>query len=532
MYKTAFVDQCGYLPDSVKKVTFRAKRPVSFYVCKSDGTRVFEAVADKRVRNASAGEVNYIGDFSSLTQPGQYYIIAEDRSESDSFAIRQHVYDEVFQKAMYFYYLQRCGEDLPEHAAGKFAHHACHMDKAVVYGPTDERVDVTGGWHDAGDYGRYMVPSVMAVAQLLYAWERNRRLCEGYKGAAGEQQAMPAYLQEIKYEIDWMCKMQREDGALYHKATCSGFCGFIMPDGEKEAIILSPVSVTATADFAAVTAMAARFYKVYDEAYAKRLEEVSRRAYGAMKKMDMPGGFKNPEGIRTGEYDDETDLDERYWAAAELYKAFGDACYREDFEKLAQGAVYQGYGWMDMGTYGNLAYLSTEYPVSALLKKKIQKAMLKLGKQKLETVSKDGYGTALKKDEYAWGSNMSAANNGLHLYDAYVISGEKKYLDAAREQIHYLLGRNPMGLCYVTGCGTDAVKHPHHRPSIYVGRAMPGMLSGGPCGWMADETVKGMLDPKTAPAKMLVDMSGSYSTNEVTIYWNSAFIALLASVMQ
>ena len=184
-----------------------------------------------------------------------------------------------------------------------------------------------------------------------------------------------------------------------------------------------------------------------------------------------------------------------------------------------------------MGTYGNLAYLTTTNPVNPILKRKIEKAMCRTGKERLSVVEKDGYGTALKKTEYIWGCNMNVANNGLHLYDAYQITGEQKYLDAAREQIHYLLGRNPMGICYVTGCGTDAITHPHHRPSAFVGAAMPGMLSGGPCDWMADPLCKTLLMPKTPPAKMIVDMTGSYSTNEVTIYWNSALIALLASVM-
>lgn len=89
-----------------------------------------------------------------------------------------------------------------------------------------------------------------------------------------------------------------------------------------------------------------------------------------------------------------------------------------------------------------------------------------------------------------------------------------------------------MGLCYLTGCGTDAIKHPHHRPSGFLGKAMPGMLSGGPCNWLADETVKQIFTKETAPARSLADMTGSYSTNEVTIYWNSAFVQLLLSVIK
>lgn len=533
MYKTVYVNQCGYVPSGMKKVTIRSKKPMKFQVIRSTGEPVFEGIADKKVKNASAGEVDYIGDFSALTQEGRYYIIAENFSESDSFVIDKNAYDDVFQKAMDFYYLQRCGQELSKEAAGDFAHCACHTGETIVYGDEKKVVDVTGGWHDAGDFGRYVSPAAMTVAQLFLAWERNTALCESYECPDKTQKSeLPAFLAELKYELDWMCKMQREDGALYHKVTCKNFCGFIMPEEEKDLLIVSPVSVTATGDFAAVTAMAVKFYKPYDPEYAKKLETASKKAYEAMKKMELPGGFKNPEGIGTGEYDDANDLDERYWAAAQLYKEFGDAVYREDFEKLAQDMIYQGYGWRDMGSYGNLAYLSSDRPVNKSLKKKIEKAMLKRAKERLAVVNKDGYGTALKKTEYIWGCNMDAANNGLHLYDGYQLTGDRQYLDAAMEQIHYLLGRNPMGLCYMTGCGTNPIKYPHHRQSVFLGKAMPGMLSGGPCDWMADDVVKGLIDPKTPPAKMIVDMTRSYSTNEVTIYWNSAFLVLLASVLK
>ena len=531
MYKKIFVNQCGYLPAMEKKVTFHSEEPVEFCVHKSDGSCIFEGKAEQKIVNESAKETNYIGDFSTVKDAGKYYITAKGLGESDTFKIGEKVYKDAFEKAVYFFYLQRCGCDLPKEYAGLFAHKACHTDEAVVYG-TEEKREVSGGWHDAGDYGRYVGPGAMAVAQLLLAYEANEKMAGQYNELVYEQSEdnLPHYLQELKYELDWMMKMQREDGALYHKVTCYSFCGFIMPEEEKDELVISPVSVTATADFAAVTAMAVRFYKKYDEEYAAKLEEVSRKAYKALKDLKLPGGFKNPAEIVTGEYGDDCDEDERYWAAAELYKAFGDEEYRQDFEQKAKEKIYHGYGWVEMGSYGNLAYLTTEHPVDEELKEIIKKSMIELAEKRYKIVTEDGYGTALLKTEYTWGSNLDTANNGLHLYDGYILTGEKKYLMAAAEQIHYLLGRNPMGLCYLTGCGTDAIKHPHHRPSGFMGKAMPGMLSGGPCDWLADEAVKEVFTKETAPAKSLLDMTGSYSTNEVTIYWNSAFVQLLASV--
>lgn len=534
MYKNIFVNQCGYLPDMTKQVTFRSDRPVTFDVVTSDGRRVFHGTASVRIENPCAGETDYVGDFSALTSPGRYRIVSDNLSESDTFEIAGDIYSDVFQKAFAFFYLQRCGCDLPESAAGIYAHRACHTKHAMVYG-TSDKLDVTGGWHDAGDYGRYIVPGAMAVAQLLYTCEVNPSLAALYHGpneSTTSAATLPPCLEEIKYELDWMLKLQREDGKLYHKASCYRFCSTIMPDAEQDDIVVSPVSATATADFAAVCAMAVRFYEKYDPAYADRLADASRKAYEALRTMEPSQGFKNPPEITTGGYGDPHDTDERYWAAAELYKTFGNAEYREDFEQLARQQIFHGYGWGNMGSYGNRAYLTTEHPVDTDLKKKITEEMIAMAEEKLRIAASDGYGTSLPIEHYFWGSNMAVANNGLHMYDAYLITGRREFLNAAGDQLHYLLGRNPLGLCYLTGCGTDAIKHPHHRPSIYLGKAMPGMLSGGPCGRRADPTAKGVLPEEFPPAKALVDMAGSYSTNEVAIYWNSAFVQLLASVVQ
>lgn len=528
MYKKVRIDQCGYLPYMKKRVTFVSEQPVHFVVCNSTGKAVFEGVAEKRIESKSAGEVNYVGDFTEVSDPGVYYISADAAGESDHFRIGLDAYDGLLQKSMYYFYLSRCGMEL-KGAAGVFSHPACHTGLGTVYG-SGEKKDVSGGWHDAGDYGRYVAPGAMAVAQLLLAYTNNRGLVRQYTNPDSAQKVMPEYLAECKYELDWMMKMQREDGALYHKATCYHFCDFVMPEEETEEMVLSPVSVTATADFAGVTAMAIPYFEEFDPLYAEELAKVSRKAYEALRQMKGMSGFKNPPEITTGEYGDAITEDELYFAAAAMYKAFGDPSYREDFEEIARRKIYHGYGWEDMGSYGNLAYVTCTYPVDQELKKQIKKSMIALADRKLEAAMADGYGNALLLDEYIWGSNLYTACNGLHLYDAYVLTDDKKYLHAAADQLHYLLGRNPMGVCYVTGCGTEPVMRPHHRPSGFLGIPMPGMLSGGPCIWMADDLCKNMFDKNTPPAKSFLDMTGSYSTNEITIYWNSALIQLLAAV--
>lgn len=533
MDKKVFVNQCGYMPKAKKLFTVRSDAPVEFSVYRMNSEDApFEGRTEKRVVTEAAGETDYIADISAIQKPGIYGIRAKGAGESDYFAVGENVYEECLRKTLYMFYLQRCGQELTREEAGDYAHPACHDTAALIYG-TNEKKEVNGGWHDAGDYGRYVGPGAMAVAQLLMAYEQYDKLGDFCETPVAEESVFPPILEEIKYELDWMLKMQNEKGELYHKVTCRNFCGYVMPEKETDELVLSPPSVTATADFAAACAMAVRIYEPYDKEYAIALEKASRKAYEAMKQMDMPGGFKNPEGIVTGEYGDGCDEDERYWAAAELYKAFGDEGYRKDFEEIASRKVYQGYGWEHMGSYGNAAYLSSGRELDKTIKENIEASMIGHGEDLYKASQGNGYGVSLKRGEYIWGSNLLAANNGIQLLDAYHLTGEQKYYEAAWEQLHYLLGRNPKGVCYVTGLGNCPVVNPHHRPSAAVGKAMPGMLSGGPCDWMADELAKDLLEPNAVPpAKCFLDMLGSYSTNEITIYWNSALICLLAGLLK
>ena len=190
MYKRIYVDQCGYQPDMKKYVTFQSQEPVEFAILRSDGSCVMQGKAEKPVNNASAKEIDYIGDFSQITEPGRYYVTAKGLGESDTFTIGNDVYTDAFQKAMHFYYMQRCGCNLPKEAAGIYAHAACHTTEATIYG-TDQKRNVCGGWHDAGDYGRYVGPGAMAVAQLLLSYEANKDMAQQYDNPVYHDETLP-----------------------------------------------------------------------------------------------------------------------------------------------------------------------------------------------------------------------------------------------------------------------------------------------------------------------------------------------------
>lgn len=529
MAQNILVNEVGFYPKYNKKAVFRGEGPVDFAVIDTkDNKVVFEGTSSDAIENKSADEINFILDFSDLKTCGEYYI-SVGNEKSVSFKIDSEVYKDATDKLLRFFYLQRCGMAVTEEYAGIFAHPSCHDTKARIYG-TDKFIDVNGGWHDAGDYGRYIVPAANTIADLLIAIEHNPKLLELDLRIPESGNKMPDLLAEIKYELDWMLKMQdKESGKVYHKVTCASFCDFFMPEKETDELVVCEFSVTATADFAACMAMSAKFYDKYDAAFAATLREVSKKAYEAMKEISLPGGFLNPDGVVTGTYEDKCDRDEQYWAAAELYKEFGEEQYRKDFETLAKEQIMHGYGWEDMGSFGNLAYITTKYETDSELKSAIEKEMIERAEKLYQIAEKESYGISYTPDDYIWGSNMYVAENGSYLYDAYVLTKDEKYLKVARDHVDYLFGKNSCNVSFITGVGTNLIKDPHHRPSAAVKQAMPGMLIGGPnSGLMDPDAVKACTG--LPPAKCFVDTLLSYSTNEETIYWNSALIMLMAQV--
>jgi endoglucanase len=193
-----------------------------------------------------------------------------------------------------------------------------------------------------------------------------------------------------------------------------------------------------------------------------------------------------------------------------------------------------GLGWADVDAYGMHAYMTCENS-SASLKSSFTKQWDDMIAGKLQTMDQDAYASTLGST-YPWGSNMSIANNGMLFlmeYETAQKAGDSKaaeYLSAAQSQLSYLLGDNANSYCFVTGYGTLSPQDTHHRPSQVLGKTMKGMLVGGPDSNLEDPYAQSTLSGAAA-AKCYADSSQSYSCNEVTVYWNSPLIYLLAGIM-
>ncbi len=523
------VNQVGYLPESTKTAVFAdlPENDTTFAVVDAEtGEEVFSGkIEGDGGVNPASGEVNATGDFSDVTEPGRYKVITPSGTESYELSIGEDAYDKLILDTFRMLHLQRCGTELDEADAGKYAHPACHMEEAVIYG-TEEKIDVSGGWHDAGDYGKYVVPGAKAAVDLMIAYEADPSTVE--------------YLEETAWELDWMLKMQNAEGGVYHKVTGKNFPGFIMPQMETGQWYVCPVSETATADFAAAMAMAARIYGQQDDeamkASAEKYEEAAVRAFAWLEENGEGKGFYNPEDIVTGEYPDDETEDEYLFAAAALYRLTGDAKYLETVEKYLGRYDYlgddagHGLGWVNMAMYAVFELIGSEKleDDAPELLEQAKEILTEAASRIRDKSGKDPYGID-KGTEFEWGSNLSVANAGMVLMKAHELQPDEGFKAAAQRQLDYLLGANPMNICYVTGEGTAPMQHPHHRPSQAKGEAVPGMLSGGPNSGLQDPLAESVLK-EAPPAKCFVDNDQSYSTNEVAIYWNSPLVCLLKMI--
>lgn len=533
------VNQIGFITEAKKQFIYVGEGRHFQVVDEKDHCVVFEGELSESIEDQASGEITRKGDFSRLRQEGIFRIEVE-KEQSLTFPITKKGYKEALHASLKAFYYQRCGVEVEEVYANEWKHAACHLQKSYLYHPQAEEllqsdqeslveIDTKGGWHDAGDYGRYTVAAAKAIADLLYAYLHFPMAFQESIGIPESIYPGADLLHEVKVELDWMLKMQREDGAVYTKVATRFFPGMIMPEEDLDPLFIFDVSTPATADFAAALALAAKVYQEKDSSYAQRCLSAAIAAYQWVKQQPQQL-FTNPENINSGEYGDTTDVDERYWAAAQLFEITGESTYHEDFLYYAKELKDRlSLGWADVGGYGTLCYLTSTRERDSLIYEELKADWLNYAQLLEKRSQEDGYGISLSIDEYIWGSNMVLLNQAMVLIIANLLGKDTKFDDLIYSDVDYLFGKNPMDISYITGFGSKAVSQPHHRPCVADGveAPVPGLVSGGPCQGLYDEAVQKTCTDQP-PAKCFVDHADSYSTNEITIYWNSPFVYVLA----
>ena len=553
------INQMGYYPGSIKIAVLAQEAsegetplaPAIVQICTTTGLCILEKEPAYFGYDKASGDYVWHIDFSEINTPGSYIIKAGDLT-SYSFEIGTQLYPNLHTLLSKMLYFQRCGMELLPQYAGQFARSECHLAPSVLWSEYQKYLagemnaedmqyfDIRGGWHDAGDYGRYPTAAAVALAHILYAYrffpdafDKNLNIPEG-----GNR--MPDILSECLYELKWLLQMQDNEGGVYHKQCTLRHANFVMPHDDTNQMILYPVSSMAVADFTAIMALAFRIYKPYDEAFATQALQASLKSYDWLQTHPEFIGFTNPKETNTGEYGDTSDLDERLWAAMELYRCTGEMHYLKDAKSLFDSLdVTTEFGWGDVSGFAGWALLERELMpatsraeelyangLEADFAKVYRFAFLTEADRVLDIVHKSGYLLDLSPNEFCWGSNMVVLNRAMLFSTAYVLDNRKAYADATVHQMDYILDVNAVDYSYITGVGTHAFCNPHNRVTEADGinDTIPGYVSGGPNGIPADEKAEWMIRPGTPPMKCYLDIWECYSLNEITIYWNSPAI--------
>ncbi|HEX5056164.1 MAG TPA: glycoside hydrolase family 9 protein [Gammaproteobacteria bacterium] len=552
-------NQLGFLPKGEKIAVIPAGEATEFVLTTRDGTEVYKGALSEPRYWPYSGEQVQVADFSAYTGSGNFRLRAGTLPPTPVFRIGPEVYRGLHAATLKAFYYNRSAMELKPEYAGRWARPGAHPDTHVIVHssaasegrPAGALIASPGGWYDAGDFNKYIVNSAITVYTLLAAYEHFPAYYQAFDvniPESGNGQA--DILDEALYNLRWMLTMQDPaDGGVYHKLTGLKFEDALMPHEDKLERYVVQKSTGAALDLAAVGAVCHRIFAVSDPALSAKCLRAAAAAWNwALKNPRTP--YVQPADVKTGTYapGSEDFKDEFAWAAAELFIATGDARYIKGIDFAAVPVGVPSWGWVSPLAWISLAQhadkVKSKIPAE-LIRAKIRETADLLKNQYDKSAYRivmGAFGGEVTKDtnglqqDFVWGSNGVAANQGLMLIQAYRLLGDRAYLDAATANLDYLLGRNPLGLSYVTGWGTHHTRNIHHRVSESDGieESVPGFLAGGPHSGQQDAAdclkKQNAPYPSKLPALSYLDRTCSYASNEVAINWNAALVYLIGAV--
>ena len=509
----------------------------------------------RRASDPASGDNVYQGDFSALSETGAFYVHVPGVGDSPTFTIQPGNYDDLYKRLLKGLYYQRCGTDIPAAYGGAWTHGVCHTSGASISSydwattgstPGGYR-NTTGGWHDAGDYGKYSTNNAYAVGELLQAYELYpSRFASDACDLPASGNGVPDLLDEARWSLSWMLEMQDPDGGVRHRDSIANYVNDYTPENDPVHRYYTSVSSDATAAHGAAMAIAARVYASIDPSFASACSTSAALAWTwltAHPSRVPAGGFVNLYGHSGATYVASSDAHAREWAAAEIFRLNGNAAAHTYVDanwgdtKTFNGVWYPD-GWGELQDLGAFTYRDAPGATTAIKSGNwwsIENSTLSSSAGWSSSAASDGYGCAATTGDYYWGFTGVILRYAWTMLEAYRYSGNPAYENAAREQIHYILGRNPLGKVYATGLGARPVLHSHGAWNLAGGytnvvdslcHPIPYQLVGGP-----NSADNGSISPY--PGRCYEDIAdpnyynkGNYTLNETAVNIQAAFVAL------
>jgi hypothetical protein len=597
------VNQIGYTPGA-QKVAVLADPQTGFNSAESytppttlevrvAGTGAIVFTGARTVWNAGAtdaqsGDKVWWFDFSALTTPGQYYIFdTTANARSDVFEISPTVYREVLKHAVRMFYYQRSGfAKAAPYTNLKWADGpaflAANQDPAVRLvtdqGNAATERDLRGGWFDAGDYNKYTLFAHYALLHLLHAYQQHPSVFTDDYGLPESGNGLPDILDEVKWELDFLLRMQQANGSVLVKVSTTTAAWATPPSADTHVRYYAAASTASTACTAAVFALASAIYtgagqSAYGTALSTAATNAWTWAFANQNVASSNAGFTTADPEAPGG----ANLPATYYrqaclreAAAYLYALNQGPAYKTYFEAnyTSAYAIAADYQWIAYHPWvqENMALL--HYTVQPGITPAVKTA---IEAKKLTTMGnymffpalasqRDAYRANLESGEYVWGSNEVKSAIGNMFLDMIRYNQDSAnhtaYRHGAAGYLHYLLGVNPMGITYLTNLyayGAERSANEIWHGWFFYGSdwqnaltspkgPAPGYLAGGPNEYYGGGPDCNLSPPGGEPRqKAYLDSNENwrnpngdcalYSINEPSIVYQGAFVHLLAGLV-
>jgi hypothetical protein len=443
------------------------------------GTVVFSGAPvawNSGAEHAQSGDQVWWFDFSSVTTWGVYEIHdSTTLTTSESFRIHPNVYHDVLRQAGRMLFYQRSGfAKTAAYAGAPWADGAAFLGSGqdtearsvIDQGNPATALDLQGGWFDAGDYNKYTIWAAWAVQQLLQAYEESPTAFTDRWQIPESGNGTPDLLDEVKWELDWLLRMQRPDGSVLSKVSSLLAAVTSPPSADTRLRYWGAASTASTVAAAAAFAHASIVYaSIGHTSYAATLLAAAENAWTWAQANPAVGyantgfGTANPESEPT--YERPMRVLE---ASVYLYAATGTGTYQTGIDAHSTDAhplMWTYWGGFEIGLEDALLRYAATPGATPAVRDAIQASAVAslLGGEFRPAVAAatDAYRAFVKDADYTWGSNRlkTGLGNVYRNVVRYELDPGNALADTASalDYLHYLHGVNPMGLVYLTAMG-------------------------------------------------------------------------------
>jgi hypothetical protein len=583
------VDQFGYRPADPKVAVIRDPQagydsadhfvPGSTYQIRrtSDGQVVFTGTPktwNDGATESSSGDRGWWFDFSSVAAAGTYFVFdAERKVRSATFKIDQQVFKDALKASVRMFYYQRSGIAKQRPFAEQ-----CWVDDPAYLGADQDMAahDITdrnnkskfrnlaGGWFDAGDTNKYVTFAAQPVHQLLTAYQATPSVFTDDFNIPESGNGIPDILDEVKWEIDWLKRMQYRDGSAALKVGEIVYSLAAPPSSDHNVRYYIPSCTSSTIAAAGMFAHASYVFNTIPT-LAADASDLRIRAIAAWH--NYAGATPKQTHCDTGivhagnaDWSEEAQNQSAVVAAIYLFAVTENPEY-DDFVKahFRELKPYHDTGWSRyQPEQGEALLFYTTLPhADPTLRATIVS-------DKRNDVHADNhvygfhpqddlYRAFMPDEQYHWGSNNPRAGYGNTNADAvaYKIDPDNaaEYQTRALETLHYFHGVNPLAMVYLSNMyaagvtrSANEIYHTWFAHGTRWSDALtsecgpaPGYVPGGPNVHAAESGVPTTLAPPTGqpPQKSYKDWNvaspeDSWAVTEPAIYYQSGYVELLS----